>query len=56
VDKGITQRQTAGYYLNELENIGILESKKSDRGITISKAATLKNLRINEFRKTFLLG
>lgn len=31
VDKGIAQRQTAGDYLNELENIGILESKKSGR-------------------------
>jgi len=31
VDKGIAQRQTAGDYLNELETIGILESKKSGR-------------------------
>ena len=31
VDKGIAQRQTAGDYLNELENIGIIESKKSGR-------------------------
>ena len=31
VDKGIAQRQTAGDYLNELEDIGILESKKSGR-------------------------
>jgi len=31
VDKGIAKRQTAGDYLNELENIGILESKKSGR-------------------------
>lgn len=31
VDKGIAQRQTAGDYLNELENIGILKSKKSGR-------------------------
>ena len=31
VDKGIAQRQTAGDYLNELEEIGILKSKKSGR-------------------------
>jgi len=31
VDKGIAKRQTAGDYLNELENAGILKSKKSGR-------------------------
>ena len=31
VNKNIAQRQTAGDYLNELEKIGILESKKSGR-------------------------
>lgn len=31
VDRGIAQRQTAGDYLNELERIGLLESKKSGR-------------------------
>ena len=31
VEKGIAQRQTGADYLNELENIGILESKKSGR-------------------------
>lgn len=31
VDKGIAQRQTAGEYLNELEKIGILRSKKPGR-------------------------
>ena len=31
VDKGIARRQTAGDYLNELEEIGILESKKTGR-------------------------
>lgn len=47
VEKGIAQRQTGADYLNELENIGILESKKSGREKLYLNTA-LYNLLSNE--------
>jgi len=49
VDKGIAQRQTAGDYLNELENIGILESKKSGREKLYLNTALYELLSSEEF-------
>lgn len=49
VDKGIAQRQTAGAYLNELENIGVLESKKSGREKLYLNTALYKLLSQEQF-------
>lgn len=50
VDAGITQRQTAAEYLQELENLGILKGEKQGREMIYKHPALLKGIR-SEWRE-----